>query len=100
MSRREDDTDARDTSFLEKYTKGWSFRTNKPSFQEGDEISVFVTGVEAGTPVARIGDTKLRLTNGSADLVDKRVYLRVTEFDEDEHVGEAEYLRTIGDSAF
>jgi len=87
-------------SLLEKYTKGWSFRTNRPSFEAGDEISVFVTGVEAGTPIARIGDTKLRLPDAPENLVDKRVLLRVTTFDEDSHVGEAEYLRTVGESAF
>jgi hypothetical protein len=87
-------------SLLDKYTKGWSFRTNKPSFSEGDEISVFVTGVEAGTPLARIGDTKLRLPDAPTDLVDRRVLLRVTSFDDDQKVGEAEYLRTVGESAF
>lgn len=87
-------------SLLDKYTKGWSFRSNKPSFEEGDEISVFVTGTEADTPIARIGDTRLRIEGGSSDLVDKRVLLRVTKFDESSHTGEAEYLRTVGESAF
>jgi hypothetical protein len=87
-------------SLLEKYTKGWSFRTNTPSFSEGDEISVFVTGVEGGDPIARIGDSKLRVSSGSAALVDKRVLLRVTSFDDDSHTGEAEYLETVGESAF
>lgn len=87
-------------SLLEKYTKGWSFRSNYPSFDVGDEISVFVTGSEDGVPVARIGDTKLRLPDAPENLLDKRVLLRVTEFDEDRHVGDAEYLETIGESAF
>jgi hypothetical protein len=87
-------------SLLEKYTKGWSFRTNKPSFRAGEEISVFVTGVEGDDPIARIGDTKLRVRGGSADLVDSRVLLRVTSFDDDSHTGEAEYVETVGESAF
>ncbi|MGB9963800.1 hypothetical protein [Halobacterium sp. CBA1126] len=87
-------------SLFAKYTEGWSFRTNTPSFDEGDEIAVFVTGVEAGTPVARVGDTKLRLPDADPGLVDKRVLLRVTTFDDDAHVGEAEYLETVGESAF
>lgn len=87
-------------SLLEKYTKGWSFRTNTPAFEEGDEISVYVTGIEDGTPVARIGDTKLRVTDAPSELVDKRVLLRVTSFDDDAHVGEAEYLEVVGESAF
>ena len=87
-------------SLIEKYTKGWSFRTNRPSFEEGDEISVFVTGTEGETPIARVGDSKLRVKNAPRDLVDKRVLLRVTAFDEGDHVGEAEYLETVGESAF
>lgn len=87
-------------SLLEKYTKGWSFRSNKPSFSKGDEIAVFVTGMEEDTPIARIGDSKLRLPDAPAGLVDKRVLLRVTSFDDNNHLGEAEYVKTIGDSAF
>lgn len=87
-------------SLLEKYTKGWSFRSNYPSFEAGEELSVFVTAVNDGVPVARIGDSVLRLPDASPDLVDKRVLLRVTSFDDDEHVGEAEYLETVGESAF
>ncbi|MXR21566.1 DUF7513 family protein [Halobacterium bonnevillei] len=87
-------------SLLDKYTKGWSFRTNKPSFSEGDEIAVFVTGMEDGTPIARIGDSKLRLPDAPAGLVDKRVLLRVTSFDDNNHLGEAEYVETVGESAF
>lgn len=85
---------------LRKYTEGLGFRTNTPSFDAGDEITVFVTGVESGRPIARIGDSTLRLANGSPDLVDRRVLLRVTDFDEATHVGDAEYVRTVGDSAF
>ncbi|MFB6071852.1 MAG: hypothetical protein ABEJ88_02695 [Halobacterium sp.] len=87
-------------SLLGKYTKGWSFRTNKPSFDEGDDLSVFVTGTEDGVPVARVGDSKLRLVDAPDGLVDKRVRLRVTSFDDDTHTGEAEYLETVGESAF
>ncbi|WP_336034625.1 DUF7513 family protein [Halobacterium yunchengense] len=87
-------------SLISKYTKGWTFRTNKPSFDVDEEVSVFVTGVEDGTPVARIGDSKLRLVDAPDGLVDKRVLLRVTSFDEDAHVGKAEYLETVGESAY
>jgi hypothetical protein len=87
-------------SRFEKYTKGWSFRSRHPSFDVGDEISVFVTGSEDGVQLARIGDSKLRIPDAPGDLLDKRVRIRVTEFDDDEHVGEAEYLETVGESAF
>ncbi|MFC7200279.1 DUF7513 family protein [Halospeciosus flavus] len=87
-------------SLLQKYLKGWQFRTHTPSFEEGEEMSVFVTGTEDGTPVARIGDTVLELHDAPSDLVDKRVVLRVTYFDETKHRGEAEYIETVGESAF
>jgi hypothetical protein len=90
-------------SLLEKYTKGWTFRTNKPSFDAGDDLSVFVTGVEDGTPIARIGDSKLRIADAPADpaaLVDKRVRVTVTDFDDSAHTGSADYVETVGESAF
>lgn len=87
-------------SLVRKYLKGWSFRTTHPTFAEGDEISVFITGYENGTPIARVGDTKLRIPNASEDLVDSRVRLRVTQFDENDHVGDAEFLEKVGESAF
>ncbi|WP_232701074.1 DUF7513 family protein [Halobacterium wangiae] len=87
-------------SRFKKFTEGLTFRTNRPSFDVGEELSVFVTGDKDGTPVARIGDTVLHLPDESVSLVDKRVLLRVTEFDENRHVGEAEYLETVGESAF
>lgn len=87
-------------SFLKKYTKGWSFRTTHPSFETGEEISVFVTGYEGDTAVARVGDTVLRLTDAPTDVRDKRVRARVREFDEGDYTGEAEYIETVGESAF
>jgi predicted thioesterase len=85
---------------LRKYTAGVGFRTNTPGFDAGDEVAVFVTDVESGTPVARVGDSKLRIGNAAPDLRGKRVVLRVTAFDDGTHVGDAEYLRTVGDGAF
>jgi hypothetical protein len=87
-------------SRFDKYLEGWGFRSKYPSFDVGDEISVFVTGSEDGVQLARVGDTKLRIPGAPDDLVDKRVRLRVTEFDDEEHVGEAEYIETVGESAF
>ncbi|AHG03256.1 hypothetical protein HALDL1_06350 [Halobacterium sp. DL1] len=87
-------------SRFDAFTEGLSFRTNHPSFDVGDELSVFVTGDRDGTPIARIGDTVLHLPDESVNLVDKRVLLRVTEFDDDDHVGEAEFIETVGESAF
>jgi hypothetical protein len=87
-------------SLLDKFREGWEFRTTRPAFDSGDELSAFVTGYDGGSAVVRIGDTKLRLPEAPAGLLDKRVLLRVTEFDDDRSVGEGEYLDTVGESAF
>jgi hypothetical protein len=87
-------------SLFEKYTEGWSFRSRHPSFDVGDEVSVFVTGAEDGVQLARVGDSKLRIPDAPENSVDTRVLVRVTEFDDEDHVGEAEYLETVGESAF
>lgn len=88
-------------SFLEKYTAGWTFRTTTPSFEAGDEVELFVTGREDGVQIARVGDSKLRLDEDApTGLLDKRVRMRVTSFDDGAHVGEAEYVETVGESAF
>ncbi|NHN41537.1 hypothetical protein G9C85_07780 [Halorubellus sp. JP-L1] len=88
-------------SLLEKYAKGWGFRTHTPSFDVGEELSAFVTGVDDdGTPVVRVGDSIIRLEDADPGLVDKRVRCRVTGFDDDAHTGTAVYLETVGDSAF
>jgi hypothetical protein len=85
---------------LGSFLAGVGFRTNTPSFEAGEEITAFVTGVEDGTAVARVGDSKLRISNAPVDAVDTLVRLRVEGFNEDTHVGQAEYLETVGASSF
>ncbi|SEW04093.1 DUF7513 family protein [Halobacterium jilantaiense] len=87
-------------SVLEKYLAGWTFRSNYPTFDAGDEVELFVTGREDGGQIARVGDSKLRIADAPGDLLDKRVRLKITSFDDDAHVGEAEYVETVGESAF
>ncbi|WP_276300589.1 DUF7513 family protein [Halorussus lipolyticus] len=87
-------------SLREKYLAGWWFRTNKPSFEPGEEISAFVTGYNGATPVARVGDTILRVEDAPEDVLDTRVRLRVEEFDDNDHHGTATYLETVGQSSF
>jgi hypothetical protein len=85
---------------LGSFFAGAGFRTNTPAFESGEEITAFVTGVEDGTPIARVGDTKLRVSGAPRDAVDTLVRLRVDSFDDGNHTGEAEYLETVGESAF
>ncbi|WP_458206953.1 DUF7513 family protein [Haladaptatus sp. NG-SE-30] len=82
-------------SLLEKYTKGWSFRTNKPEFDMGEEIDVYVTGYRNGSAEARIGDTILDVDGAPAQAVDSRVRLRVEEFDSNDHTGRATFVEMI-----
>jgi hypothetical protein len=87
-------------SLLDKYLAGWGFRSHTPSFDPGQEITVFVTGYDGDSPVARVGDTVLRVENAPADAVDARVRLRVESFDQSDYTGTATYLDRVGESAF
>ncbi|PSQ08976.1 hypothetical protein BRC98_06355 [Halobacteriales archaeon QS_7_68_65] len=87
-------------SRLDAFLEGWSFRTNRPSFEPGEEFAAFVTGHEDGDAVVRIGDTVLRLDDTSPALVDTRIRLRVEEFDDSNHVGRATVLDEIGSASF
>ncbi|SFL13554.1 hypothetical protein SAMN04487950_2662 [Halogranum rubrum] len=79
---------------LDKFLAGWTFRTSKPVYEAGEELTAFVTGTSGSTPVVRIGDTIITLTGteGHGRLVDRRVRFRVTEFDSQNHEGTGELL--------
>lgn len=87
-------------SLLGKYLKGWSFRTSRPSFDVDDEIQVFLTGVQDGDVVARVGDTIIRVPDADTAYVDTRCRIRITEFDDGEATGEATFVEKVGGSAF
>ncbi|WP_458184925.1 DUF7513 family protein [Haladaptatus sp. NG-WS-4] len=82
-------------SLFDKYLKGWSFRTNKPEFDVGEEIDLYITGYENGTAVARVGDTILDVDGAPVSAIDTHVRLRIEEFDANDHVGRATYLEPI-----
>ncbi|WP_137288716.1 DUF7513 family protein [Natronorubrum halophilum] len=88
-------------SFFQKYFGGWTFRSTRPSFEPGDEIDVFVAetnGTDAG--LAYVGDTKLRVEGAGPETVEKRVRVRVTEFDETDATGNGEFLEIVGESSY
>jgi len=87
-------------SLLRKYLKGWSFRSTTPTFEPGDEIEAFLTGVRDGVPIARVGDTVLEVPDAPSGMVDSRIAVRVTGFDAGEHEGTAEFVEKVGESAF
>lgn len=85
---------------LGKFLAGVGFRSATPSFDEGDEFVVVVTGADGDTPVARIGDSVLRIPDAPADSVDTRVRVRVQSFDDEAHEGTAAYVETVGETAY
>lgn len=87
-------------SLFDKFLYGWWFRSSRPDFEQGKELSAFVTGYDGDDAIVRIGDTTLRIPDAPAGLLDKRVRLRVTDFDGNEHDGRGEYVETVGESAF
>jgi len=89
-----------DESFLKKYLEAWSFRSTKPTFEPEQEIEVFVTGIRDGVPVARVGDTMIEVPDAPPEMVDSRVAVRVTDFDESTHHGTAAFVEKVGESAF
>jgi hypothetical protein len=80
---------------LGKFFEGWTFRTNRPSYTAGDELTAFVTGYEDGVAQVRIGDTIITLPDAEAGLGDRLVRLRVTEFDAEESTGRGELLGVV-----
>ncbi|WP_247003358.1 DUF7513 family protein [Halosolutus gelatinilyticus] len=88
-------------SVLEKFLSGWHFRTTKPALTPDTEVNVFVSEINGdGVGVARIGDTRLYVEGAGPEQVEKRVRVRVTEFDELKSTGRGEYLETVGESSY
>lgn len=69
----------------------WRFRTARPAFAPGEEISAYLTGFDAETGLgrARIGDTILLVAGACAGQVDRLVELRVESFDPARATGQA-----------
>ncbi|RBI61058.1 hypothetical protein DMJ13_15105 [halophilic archaeon] len=85
---------------MEQFFKGVGFRTNRPVFEPGEEIEVYVTGYEGDTAIARVGDSVLRISDAPPDVLDRRVRLRIEEFDDNDHDGQASLLDVVGDQTF
>jgi len=78
-----------------KFFEGWTFRTNRPAYAAGDELTAYVTGYANGTAQVRIGDTIIALPDAERGLGDRLVRLRVTEFDDAEGSGTGELLDVV-----
>ncbi|SDZ76994.1 hypothetical protein SAMN04488065_0175 [Haloplanus vescus] len=78
-----------------KLFAGLTFRTNKPTYDAGDELTAFVTGYAEGVARVRIGDTVITLPDAQSGLTDQLVKIRVTEFDDADATGQAELLDVL-----
>ena len=87
-------------SLLGKYFTGWRFRSSRPSFEPGDEISVFVAESNGNAGHAYVGDTHLIVEGAGPETVEKRVRVRITEFDGTESTGRGEFLEVVGESSY
>ncbi len=88
-------------SLFTKYLKGWTFRSTTPSFDVGDEIAVFIAETNSeGHGHAYVGDTEFTVEGAGLDTVEKRVLVRVTEFDETTATGRGEFLEVVGESSY
>ncbi|MFC7214700.1 TRAM domain-containing protein [Saliphagus sp. GCM10025334] len=88
-------------SVLEKFLSGWHFRTTRPTLTPGTEVDVFLSEFDADdTGVARIGDTVLYVEGASPGHVEKRVRVRVIDFDDSMSTGRGEYVETVGESSY
>jgi len=78
-----------------KLLAGLTFRTNKPTYDAGDELTAFVTGYADGEAQVRIGDTILTLSDAESGLEDRLVKISVTEFDDGTATGRADLLDVV-----
>jgi hypothetical protein len=83
---------------LRKFFEGWGFRTSKPTYAVGDELTAFVTGYEDGVAQVRVGDTRISVPNAEPGLTESLVRLRVTAFDVEGATGEGELLGVVEDA--
>ena len=87
-------------SLLDKYMKGWRFRSSRPSLEAGDEVDVFVAESNSDEGHAYIGDTHLIVEGAGPETVEKQVRVRVTEFDATNASGRGEFVEVVGESSY
>ncbi|WP_306052180.1 DUF7513 family protein [Natronococcus wangiae] len=88
-------------SFIRKYLKGWKFRDTTPSLTVGDELDVFVAESNSRNEGhVYVGDTHLIVEGAGPETVEKRVRVRVTEFDDATATGRGEFVEVVGESSY
>jgi hypothetical protein len=81
---------------------GWSFRTNTPTFSEGETLTLFTTGYDQDNQklLANVGDTQLSIDEPDPHLVDRKVTIKITSFDRTSHKGEADLIEVEPTASF
>lgn len=76
---------------MSKWFSTWTFRSARPEFAPGEEITVYLTEFDeaTGSGRARIGDSVLEVAGASAAQLDGLVDLRVESFDPNTSRGRA-----------
>jgi len=89
-------------NFLGKYTRGWSFRTTRPSLDAGSTVDVFIAEHDAAEDagLAFVGDTKLYVEGSTPEHVEQQVRVEVSEYDSNSGVGRGEFVEVVGDSSY
>ncbi|SFR46993.1 hypothetical protein SAMN04487947_1799 [Halogeometricum rufum] len=82
-------------SFLRKLTAGLHLRTATPTYDAGEELVAFVTGLNGTTPIVRIGDTIIELPDADPSLVDATVRFEVESFDDSTFRGRGRLLDVL-----
>ncbi|MFC7203708.1 hypothetical protein ACFQJC_09290 [Haloferax namakaokahaiae] len=83
-------------SWLDSFLAGWTFRTSTPAFEPGEVITAYVTDADAEGGIVRIGDSKIRLPDADAELVESKVRLEITAFDASTYEGTGTVVEVIG----
>lgn len=87
-------------SLIDKYFKGWEFRTSKPTLEPGTEVNVFVNHYDDDVGIANIGDTRLYIEGVGPEHVEQRVRVEVTEFNENNSTGRGTFQQVVGQSSY
>lgn len=87
---------------MDDWFKTWSFRTNTPVFNEGEQIVLYAGTFNEQDQVlrARVGDTQLEVSGGGPGLVDQKIKVRVTSFDSTTFRGQAKLVEVRSESGF
>ncbi len=81
-------------SILQRFLKGFWFRSSHPSFEEGERITGYMTGYDedSNQGLIRVGDTVITVRNASPEMVGKLVTVEINTFYNTEHRGMATFV--------